>query len=215
MTPPRKPPPPSHVRIYRIGAAGDGVGTLAHGSPVYLPLTLPGELVIARPLRAHGDGWFAEAETIEVPSPARVPPPCRHFGACGGCVLQHWDDAAYRAWKTGLLDTALRAAGFAPPDPIELIPGLTGERRRLDFAVRRAGGRIILGLHGSRSAEVIDLTDCKVLHPPAGSADTIARVADGLCAIRRQGLVVINLLTPAPTCCCAPTRPRRWRIASH
>lgn len=196
---PRKPPPPCQVRIDRIGAAGDGVGRLADGTPVYLPLTLPGELVAARPLRLRGDGWQAEAGTIEVPNPARVPPPCRHFGACGGCVLQHWDDAAYRTWKVGLLAAALRAAEFAPPDPIQLIPGRPGERRRFDFAVRRAGGRIILGLHGSRSAEVVDLTDCTVLHPTLlALLAPLRALLRGLRAIRRQAEVVVNLLDAGP-----------------
>jgi 23S rRNA (uracil1939-C5)-methyltransferase len=199
VNPPGQPVSPCRVRIDRVGAAGDGVGYLADGAQVYLPGTLPGELVTAGVVRPRGEGWHGEVETIEAPSPARALPPCRHFGSCGGCVLQHWQDAAYRTWKSGLLEGALRGAGFALPGALELVAGLPGERRRLDFAVRRTGGRIILGLHGSRSAEVVDLTDCIVLHPTLlALLAPLRALLQGMRAIRRQGAVVINLLDAGP-----------------
>jgi 23S rRNA (uracil1939-C5)-methyltransferase len=198
VTPPRKPPP-AQVRIDRIGAEGDGIGRLPDGTPVYLPLTLPGEHVTARPLRPRGEGWHAVAASIDAPSPDRALPPCRHFGRCGGCALQHWQDTAYRTWKSALLAAALRSAGFVAPEPLDLVPGLPGERRRLDFAVRRAGGRIILGLHGPRSAEIVDLTDCPVLHPTLlALLPPLRALLEGLRAIRRQASIVINLLDAGP-----------------
>ncbi len=199
MSPPRKPPLPATVGIERVGSEGDGIGRLPDGTPLYIPLTLPGEHVLARPLRSRGDGWHAAAETIGAASAARVEPPCRHFGRCGGCVLQHWRDAEYRAWKSGLLSFALRQAGFAPPDPLPFLPGLPGERRRLDFAVRRTAGRIVLGLHGARSAEVTDLTDCLVLHPALMALiPPLRTLLLGVKAIRREASVVINLLDAGP-----------------
>lgn len=199
MKPPRKPPAAATIRIDRIGSEGDGIGRLPDGTPLYVPLTLPGEDVFARPIRTIGDGWQSEAESIEGPSEARVDPPCRHFGRCGGCVLQHWRDAEYRTWKGAMLSFALRQAGFTAPDPLDFHPGLPGERRRIDFAVRRAGGRIILGLHGARSAEVIDLTDCLVLHPALMALmQPLRSLLSGLRAIKREGSLVVNLLDSGP-----------------
>jgi 23S rRNA (uracil1939-C5)-methyltransferase len=195
----RKPPESAQVHIDRVGSEGDGVARLPDGTPLYVPLTLPGETVTARPLQARGDGWHAFAEIIADPSDARVEPPCRHFGRCGGCVLQHWRDAEYRTWKTGMLSYALKQAGFTPPDPLPFIRGLPGERRRIDFAVRRTGGRIILGLHEQRSAEVVDITDCLVLHPALMALMAPLRaLLQGLRAIQREGSVVINLLDSGP-----------------
>jgi 23S rRNA (uracil1939-C5)-methyltransferase len=199
---PRKPPQATDVTVTRVGAEADGIAALPDGTPLYLPLTLPGERVTAHPIAPRGDGWHAASDTILTASPDRADPPCRHFGTCGGCALQHWQDAPYRAWKADLLTAALRSAGFTPP-PITLLPGLPGERRRLDFSLwrsgGRAGGRLILGLHGPRPAEVVDLADCLVLHPTLlallSPLRTLLRDSGTL---RRQGAVLINLLDAGP-----------------
>jgi 23S rRNA (uracil1939-C5)-methyltransferase len=195
----RKPPDPAQVRIDRIGAEGDGIARLPNGTPLYLPFTLPNETVTARPLHPRGDGWHAAAESLTDVSDARVEPPCRHFGRCGGCALQHWRDSDYRTWKSGLLSVALRHAGFTPPDPLDFVPSLPGERRRIDFAARRTAGNIVLGLHGQRSAEVIDLTDCLVLHPTLMALIAPLRILlKDLRAVQREASVIINLLDTGP-----------------
>ncbi len=195
----RRLPEPARLTIERVGSEGDGVAHLPDGAPLYVPFTLPGEVVSAHPTQSRGDGWHAIAGIIEDPAEARVDPPCPHFGRCGGCVLQHWRDADYRNWKSGLLAHALRQAGFTPPDPVPFIPGLPGERRRIDFAIRRGGGRIVLGLHEQRSSDVVDLTDCLVLHPVLMALMTPLRaLLQSLRAVQREGSVVINLLDSGP-----------------
>ena len=198
-TPHRKPPDAAEVLIDRMGSEGDGIARLPDGTPLYLPFTLPGETAAARPIKPAGDGWYAIPETIAGSTEARVGPRCRHFGHCGGCVLQHWRDADYRSWKSSLLSHALRQGGFAPPDPLPFVAGLPRARRRIDFAVLRAAGRIVLGLHEHRSSEITDITDCTVLHPTLMALMAPLRaLLQGLRAVRRQSSVVVNLLDSGP-----------------
>ncbi len=190
-------PEPAPVRIARLGAEGEGVGELSDGTPVYVPLTLPGELVWARPLARRGGGWAAALNDVLEPSAERIAPVCPHFGACGGCVAQHMSDAAYLAWKSAEVAAALRRAGFVNPElspPARTAPGL---RRRMDLAIRRTGDRLTIGLHRGRSGEVVDLRVCAVLQPAL-----LALIAPlrglGLSGLRREGSAVANLLDSGP-----------------
>jgi 23S rRNA (uracil1939-C5)-methyltransferase len=192
-------PPPETVTIDRIGSEADGIARLSNQTPVYIPFTLPGETVQARPTKSRGDGWLATLETLETPSPDRSTPPCGHFGRCGGCALQHWADTPYRTWKADLVSSALRHAGFTPPDPLPFRHGLPGERRRMDFAVRRVGRQIVLGLHTARSAGVEDIDTCLVLHPTLQALlPRLKTLLATLAAVRKEASVIVNLLDAGP-----------------
>jgi 23S rRNA (uracil1939-C5)-methyltransferase len=188
---------PEELRIEYIGTEGDGVGHLANGATVYLPNTLPGELVLAQSTIKRGDGWAATAELLST-SPERAAPPCQHFATCGGCALQHWDDAAYLAWKTGLLATALARAGYSDaPAPTIRTPPYA--RRRIDLAVQRKGATLVLGLHARRSAEIVDLQACPVLHPALFTLIAPLRILlRSLNGLRRSGSAILNLLESGP-----------------
>ncbi len=190
---------PVVIRIARIGADGDGVGSAADGAALYVPLTLPGELVSAIPAQKRGEGSAAILDRIIEASPERVSPPCPHFGACGGCVAQHWADAPYLAWKTDLLTVALRRAGY--PD-VALAPAARtppGTRRRMDLALRRTPAGVLVGLHRARSDAVADLSACPVLHPAlTGLIAPLRRLLGGLAALRRRGSAIANMLNDGP-----------------
>jgi 23S rRNA (uracil1939-C5)-methyltransferase len=104
-------------------------------------------------------------------------------------------DAAYIAGKSDMLAAALRRAGFADialSQPARVGPG---ERRRMDLAARRGRGGVVLGLHRQRSAEVVDLTTCLVLHPTlVGLMPPLRDMLARLQALRREGSVIGNLL---------------------
>ena len=176
-----------------MGADGDGVGFL-HGERVFIPFALPGEVV-----RASVAGQRGTLEAIVKPSAARANPPCPDFGACGGCALQHWREADYFGWKSAEIDRALRRAGFAdvPPPTVARTPQQV--RRRIDWALRRTNGRVRVGLHRLRSAEVVESHACVVLHPALLSllAPLRNRLQD-LDLLRFEGSAIVNLFDTGP-----------------
>ena len=205
------------ITIVHVGAEGDGIASADDGGRLYVPNTLPGEIVQVERHRRQGDGWLARSVAIESPSEARILPRCAHFGECGGCVLQHWRNAEYLAWKTGLLASALRRAGFAEPnvDPIVVTPPYS--RRRMDLAASRTPDGVMVGLHSrltppakrARSgraapggkgrpspASLCDITECHVLHPSLFNLVSPLRVLLArLQAVRRDASIVANLLS--------------------
>ncbi len=87
------------LRIDSLTNLGAGVGRI-DGWVVFVPFSLPGELVKARVFR--NDKSFSQADLVEVlePSPDRVAPGCPLFGDCGGCQYQHLAYEKQLAWKT-------------------------------------------------------------------------------------------------------------------
>ena len=188
------------TRIENIGADGDGVGTYLDGLKLYVPFTVPGDLVqVSAPVR-RGDAWSATLETLIESGLGRQTPVCQHFGDCGGCTSQHWDEAAYLDWKLARLTGALRRAGFADPPVAPIVLGQPASRRRMDLAARRIQGGMTLGLHPMRGGGgIIDLRECPVLHPALSELLAPLRpLLTSLSAIRRDASVIVNLLDSGP-----------------
>ncbi len=155
--------------IETLGARGDGVGRL-DGRPVFVAGVLPGERARVQVTGERDGALRGEAIELLSESPSRVAPPCPHFGLCGGCALQHLDEAAYRDWKRGLVVEALARRGLTGAEVGSLVGPLVsvppGTRRRATLAAYRGrDGRVHLGFHETRGHAVVDLTACLILHP--------------------------------------------------
>lgn len=147
------------VRIDEIGAGGDGVATL-DGARVFVPLTAPGDVA---EIEARGDrGSVLE---LKDKSPHRIDAPCRHYGACGGCALQHVTHEYYRGWKLKRVNDALSREGVDDVEVAEIIEIAPSSRRRAVFSFSMAQTRATLGFNARRSSEVTETPDCIVLHP--------------------------------------------------
>ncbi len=152
------------VTVERLGHLGDGIGHDAAGAPVYLPRTLPGEVVEGEP-----DGSGLAGLRILTPSPDRVRPPCPHYRTCGGCSLQHAADGFVADWKLQVVRTALAAQGLAADFlPIQTSPPRS--RRRATLAGRRTKKGTVVGFHGRASDSLIAVADCHLLHPDLTAA---------------------------------------------
>jgi 23S rRNA (uracil1939-C5)-methyltransferase len=141
--------------ILRLGHLGDGV---AEG-PVYATQVLPGEVV---------DGTLTGDRLTNIrivtPSPHRVRPPCAHARTCGGCLMQHADDAFVADWKLGIVKGALAGQGLeAAFRPIITSPPRS--RRRATLTARKTKAGAMIGFHARGSDLLVDVPQCQLLHP--------------------------------------------------
>jgi 23S rRNA (uracil1939-C5)-methyltransferase len=160
------------LRIESVGARGDGLARLGD-TRVFVPYTLPDERVVGSIVGERGEGLVARVLQRLDTSQERVEPPCPYFGACGGCALQHWSDAAYAKWKIELLRTALSRVGLAPPiEPLRRTP--PHARRRAGFVLRFGARSAKLGFCERWSHRIIAIERCPVLLP---SLERLAKAA--------------------------------------
>ncbi len=156
--------------IEKLVYGGEGLLRVGN-STVLVPLTAAGDRVR---VRIHSvDRRLARATLVTVldPSPVRRTPPCRYFGRCGGCQLQHLTDEAQREAKVGFVRESLRRLGgidWTGPLPI-LFGEPWGYRSRAELRIgRSAGGETQIGFLEAASDRLCELeVDCPVLPPEA------------------------------------------------
>ena len=143
--------------IRDVGAQGDGVAESA-GASVFVPFALSGERVVA-----DVNGSRGRLLRVLQPSPDRIEPICRHFGTCGGCVVQHMASDAYRVWKRDLVVSAFAARGLNVNVGDLVEPG--GKRRRAVLSAERRDGGVAIGFHEAQSHVLVAIAECPVLEP--------------------------------------------------
>jgi len=132
--------------ILRVAGRGDGVTDDGR----HVPYAAPGDRIDAHGAITRGSHYQE--------------PPCRHFPECGGCQLQHLDDASWSdfivdriagALAQHKLKTEIRAPQLSPPRT----------RRRATLHAERRGRQVLLGFTEQGSHKLIDLAECHVLDP--------------------------------------------------
>jgi 23S rRNA (uracil1939-C5)-methyltransferase len=165
----RKPAPfrPRTVEldILAIGARGDGLAKF-EGEQVFVPLSVPGDRVVARLEGRRADGFTASLAELVAAGPARREAPCPLFGRCGGCSLQQLSDPALAEWKRDRLVTALTRVGFDSRLVAPLVSVPPGTRRRAAFAFTRLARGLVIGFNERASHRIIEIDPCLLLAPP-------------------------------------------------
>ncbi len=132
--------------IVRLAARGDGISDDGR----YVPLAAVGDNVD-----------FSSDPPLILPGPHHAKPACAHYPACGGCQMQHMDDAAYgdfvadRLGRVVALPADVRPLALSPPR----------SRRRASLKALKRGGKLMLGFHSEGTHALIDIVDCPVLAP--------------------------------------------------
>src|SRR6185437_6917358 len=150
------------LTIHRLGHRGDGIADTPEG-PAFVPYTLPGETVTVEPVPGHSDR--RHLVHVEHASHERALPICKHFGACGGCAMQHWSLAEYHLWKRELVMEALAQAGVIAPVG-DIIDAHGRGRRRATLHARRGAKDILeVGFTAPRAHHIVAIDRCPILAP--------------------------------------------------
>ncbi len=151
------------LEILDIGSSGDGIGRLEDSRAVFVPFTTAGDVVDAS-IEKYGDVLRGRALSVVKEGPDRVKAPCRHFGICGGCSLQHISERAYQDFKKREVVSALEKSGIKIPRDFKSIFIPAHTRRRANFAARVVKGKALIGFHERKSANIRDVPDCLLIN---------------------------------------------------
>lgn len=155
------------VDIERLVFGGEGLGRF-EGIPIFVPRSAPGEKLLVR-LTERRTGW-GRAEIVEIleASPERREPPCPYFHRCGGCDLQHLEDAAQLRHKSSsVLESLVRQGGVEiPASALEVIaadPWAYRMRTQLHVVASDRGREV--GYFARNSHDLVAVDVCPILVP--------------------------------------------------
>ncbi|GKQ52185.1 class I SAM-dependent RNA methyltransferase [Bradyrhizobium sp. Ce-3] len=170
------------VTIDHVGHRGDGVA-IEGSQPIFVPYTLGGETVEVEDVPGnHPDRRRLLRVTQE--SPERIAPLCPHFGVCGGCAIQHWNDGPYQAWKRNIVVETLAQAKIAA-EVAPLLDAHGAGRRRITLHGRMGNhGVLKVGFAAAGSHDIVPVDRCPILDPALdGALEAAWAVAEPLIVI--------------------------------
>jgi 23S rRNA (uracil1939-C5)-methyltransferase len=138
------------------------------GLSVFVPFTLPGEIVEAEIAQEHRGYSVAQARQIVVASEFRVTPPCPWFATCGGCQLQHGAYSYLLELKREMLRESLTRAGLRGDGDLPEITVMAGEPLRYRNRIRlqmQTRPEFSIGYRQAKSHRMTAVEGCPIAAP--------------------------------------------------
>ena len=140
------------------------------GFVVFVPFVLVGETVAAEITEVKKNFARAKLLRVEQPSPERVEPACRYFGACGGCQYQHTAYPAQLRLKHKQIADLFERVGKIPSDkiaPVIPCPQPYGYRNRIMIRSQwnKPEQKLNIGFVRADCGLVEDIEECQIAEP--------------------------------------------------
>lgn len=158
--------------LSRGGAGVARIDTPEGKQVVFVPLSLPGDVVRAQITRREKRFTYAELVEIIEPSSDRVTPRCAVFGQCGGCSWQHVPYAMqWKVKREGVLH-ALSRTQVEVPGTIDEFPAEHpwGYRNRIQLRGRETNGEIEMGFFARGSRSLVPIERCEIAREELNAA---------------------------------------------
>lgn len=151
------------IEITDINSKGEGVARW-QGKVCFVPQGVPGDLLEVRVVQQKKNYFTARIENIIKPSSARgAPPPCKWFGICGGCSLQHIKYESQLEFKKQRLISLLnKIAHFTTPLSLKVVasPYKWFYRNKAQYNIEFKKGKIKIGFFQPHSHFLTPITKC-------------------------------------------------------
>src|SRR5208283_3504101 len=157
------------LTIHDLAFGGEGVGRIDE-FVVFVPFVIVGETVEAEITEVKKNFARAKLLRLEKPSPERIAPECRYFGACGGCQYQHIAYAAQLRFKHKQIADLFERVGKisrAVVAPVLPCPSPYGYRNRIMIRSQWNGPakKLVIGFIRADNNFVEDIEECKISEP--------------------------------------------------
>jgi tRNA (uracil-5-)-methyltransferase len=173
------------LTIKRLGINGEGVGYFKR-QVVFVPGALPGEEVVVEATKVHPKFVEAKIKNIRKKSEFRVQPICPVYEECGGCQLQHLDYSQQLKEKRDIVIQSLERHTNLPMDQMDIRETMGMEnpwnyRNKGQFQVGQKDGKVLAGLYGINSHNLVHIDQCVVQHSKTNKAiGTVRKVLQKL-----------------------------------
>ncbi len=164
------------LEIVDVNSEGCGVGR-HDGMVVFVPFTIPGEVVTCRVEKVGKSFCHARVTEIVTPSQQRIIPDCPSYYRCGGCAFRHIVYDGEIDIKKNIVDAAFSRLGGIdfPCEKIFSSPSKERYRNKAQFVIRRVDNVTKTGFYAPRSHRFIPIDDC-MLQPK-----TFTKIAEVCC----------------------------------
>ena len=173
------------LTIKRLGINGEGVGYFKR-QVVFVPGALPGEEVVVEATKVHPKFVEAKIKNIRKKSEFRVQPICPVYEECGGCQLQHLDYSQQLKEKRDIVIQSLERHTELPINQMDIRETMGMEnpwnyRNKSQFQVGQKDGKVLAGLYGINSHNLVHIDQCAVQHTKTNKAiGTVRKVLQKL-----------------------------------
>ena len=157
------------LEIQDLAFGGEGVGRV-EDFVVFVPYVLTGETVEVEITEVKKSFGRARLRRVIRPSPERVAPVCRYFGACGGCQYQHLEYGAQLRMKHKQIADLFERIGKIPRAavaPVIPCPAPYGYRNRIMIRSQwnKPEQKLNIGFVRGDGGLVEDISECSIAEP--------------------------------------------------
>lgn len=153
---------------------GEGVAKIEN-YPLFISGAVPGDTVIAKPVKLNKNYGFARLLEIKVASEHRTSPVCKSFPKCGGCTFMHMSYDRELEYKSDFVLSNLKKIGGCDETEFIYEPIIRAEseynyRNKAQFPLKNTKNGVICGFYEQKSHSVIACDFCHIQNNVINSA---------------------------------------------